>query len=312
MKLSKKVSVILPVYNAENYIEESVDSILKQTYSNIELIIIDDGSTDRSLELINTFATSDPRVIIISRANKGLVYSLNEAINKCKGDYIARMDADDISHPTRIEEQVKYLEQNYDVSVVGCWARVFGDSGTIGYIRHENNHEKLLNKLVFSVCFCHPTVMFRKEVFRSRTEFYNPDKLACEDYDLWVYLSRHFRFGNIEKVLLEYRYNESGITRNADNDRKYESRKMSLTEISQNFMNGIELTNNERDLHFILSSNERIDAYQPNILESSKYLLKLFFVNKQNTQINQHYLMRFLLKKVLIVLYFKTKNSFRK
>ncbi|WP_244834814.1 glycosyltransferase family 2 protein [Clostridium sp. BJN0001] len=107
-----KVSVIMPVFNAEKYLEESIKSVLNQTYKNFEFIIINDGSTDSSLSIINKFKSMDNRIRVIDQKNNGIVYSLNKGISTAKGKYIARMDADDISLPNRIKNQVKYMETN--------------------------------------------------------------------------------------------------------------------------------------------------------------------------------------------------------
>ena len=104
------VSVILPVYNAQKYLEEAIESIINQTYTNFEFIIIDDGSGDNSLNIINKYQKQDSRILVITRENKGLVYTLNEGINQAKGKYIARMDADDISLSNRFEKQIELLE----------------------------------------------------------------------------------------------------------------------------------------------------------------------------------------------------------
>jgi len=114
-----KVSIVMSVYNAQKYLDEAIESILNQTYSNFEFIIINDGSTDKSLEIIENYAKKDSRIIVINRENKGLIYSLNEGIRKANGKYIARMDADDISLPQRLEKQVEFMEKNKNIGICG-------------------------------------------------------------------------------------------------------------------------------------------------------------------------------------------------
>ncbi len=129
---SKNVSVIMPVYNGERYLEAAVESILNQTFSDFEFIITDDGSTDTSLALLRRYANRDPRIRLISRPNTGYVKALIEAVPLAKGKYIARMDADDISLPERFERQVRFLEQNPDYAVVGSKVLLIDSDGAPG------------------------------------------------------------------------------------------------------------------------------------------------------------------------------------
>jgi glycosyltransferase involved in cell wall biosynthesis len=156
------VSVILPVYNAETYIAEAIESILTQSYKNLELILINDGSTDRSLDIMQSYA--DIRIQIISRENRGLVASLNEGIMKAKGKYIARMDADDISLPKRFEEQVAFLEMHPEVGLCGTAVMMFGNKikGKIWRLPQSDNRIK--SELLFSSALAHPTLMMRGEL----------------------------------------------------------------------------------------------------------------------------------------------------
>ncbi|WP_209299734.1 glycosyltransferase family 2 protein [Escherichia coli] len=113
------ISVVMPVYNSEKYLAEAIQSILNQTHKNFELICINDGSTDKSQEIIEYFSSRDARIVVINQPNKGVVSSLNLAISLAKYDYIARMDADDISHPTRLDKQIRYMTSNKDISILG-------------------------------------------------------------------------------------------------------------------------------------------------------------------------------------------------
>lgn len=135
-----KVSVVMPVYNSEKYLKESIESILNQSYSDLEFIIINDGSTDNSFKIIKEYAKLDKRINVISRENKGIVYSLNEAIRLAKGEYIARMDADDISAPKRIEKQISFLKSHRDIDILGTQVKVVGN---ISNDIKEKNENKL-------------------------------------------------------------------------------------------------------------------------------------------------------------------------
>ena len=156
------ISVILPVYNGAPYLDEAIVSILKQTHDNFELIVINDGSTDESLEILEKYAAQDNRIIIINRQNKGLVYSLNEGILKAKGKYIARMDADDVSDISRLESQIEYI-QKHNLDICGGHYLLIDDEGRINGLNVVPiSHEMCTLSLLFKVPFAHPSVMIRK------------------------------------------------------------------------------------------------------------------------------------------------------
>src|SRR5215831_13102998 len=123
------VSVVLPVYNGEKYLAEALDSILQQTFNDYELIVIDDGSTDRSSAIIESYVKKDRRVIVHRQDNCGLIMSLNQGSSLARGKYIARMDADDVSLPQRLEKQLDYLEQRPDIGLLGTWIQDIGPNG---------------------------------------------------------------------------------------------------------------------------------------------------------------------------------------
>jgi glycosyltransferase involved in cell wall biosynthesis len=183
----------MSVYNAELYLKEAIESILNQTYKEFEFIIINDGSTDNSLAIIKDYSNHDSRIILINRENKGLIYSLNEGISKAKGKYIARMDADDISLPNRFEEQIKFLENNLDIGVVGSDAIVFHkDDKSIWTTYSDSNRTKA--ELLFSSPLIHPSVMMRKSIIDKYKLFYKKEYIHAEDLELWI------RFANVSKL----------------------------------------------------------------------------------------------------------------
>jgi glycosyltransferase involved in cell wall biosynthesis len=204
------VSVILPVYNAEKYISEAIWSILNQTHKNFELIIIDDGSTDRSLEIIETII--DPRIILITRENRGLIKTLNQAISLAKGDFIARMDADDISHPRRLELQLNFLLQHPDVGVIGSYVECVDENGVLLCIRKPPRLNYFLKGMcLFGVPFSHPSIMVNYKLIGE--EYYYDEKYVhAEDFELWVRLSKNFKFGLVAECLLKYRILNSSVS----------------------------------------------------------------------------------------------------
>jgi len=192
------ISVIIPAYNSANNIEEAIDSMLNQTYQNIEVIVIEDGSSDNTIEVVRTF--DDNRLkLLINEQNKGIVFSLNKGISYAKGEYIARMDSDDISFPERLSKQLKYLKQN-DLQVCGSSIEMFSStSGTVTYpIAKEDTNFAML----FMSPLAHPTAFGLSSVFKK----YGYRDVAAEDYDLWKRISIDcLNIGNIPEILLRYR-----------------------------------------------------------------------------------------------------------
>lgn len=202
------VSVLMPAFNAEQFIGEAINSILNQTISDFEFVIVDDCSNDATVEIVKSY--NDPRIRIIeNKANIGIAKSLNRGLKYCNSKYIARMDADDISMSNRLERQISYLEKNPDVAVVGCNIEIFGIER--GERNFSTDPEQLKIDLIFNNCFAHPTIMARKECL---IQFgYNPEYSKMEDYDLWVRLSRQFKLSCIPETLLKYRMHVSQVTK---------------------------------------------------------------------------------------------------
>ncbi|AVQ44402.1 TPA: glycosyltransferase family 2 protein [Clostridium sporogenes] len=213
MSINSLISVIMPVYNAEKYLKESIESILNQTYKNFEFIIINDGSTDDSLRIINEYYKKDFRIKIISRENKGLVYSLNEGISIAEGEYIARMDGDDICELQRLEKQIEYMKSNPNIDILGSYINVLSDKGVssstinIAYkgFNVPINKNNIKNYLFLHCTICHPSSMMKK-AFLEEINFYSNRYKTSEDYDLWMRaLKRGYNIDNIKEPLLKYR-----------------------------------------------------------------------------------------------------------
>jgi len=215
MKNNIIVSVIMAVYNAEKYLDEAIQSILIQTYEKFEFIIINDGSSDKSLEILEKYAIQDSRIVMINRKNKGLVYSLNEGILKAKGKYIARMDADDISDPFRLENQLEFIENN-NLDICGGHYLLLGKKGKINGLNVVPiSHEMCTLSLLFKVPFAHPSVMIRKSFLNNNLLEYGQSKYQkAEDLDLWIRMHKcGARFGNVDKVVLKYRVLEESLSK---------------------------------------------------------------------------------------------------
>jgi glycosyltransferase involved in cell wall biosynthesis len=199
------ISVIMPVYNSEKYLAKAIESILNQTYKNFEFIIINDGSNDSSVEIIKKYIKEDKRIILIDRKeNKGIVYSLIEGINQARGEFIARMDADDVSLPKRFEIQIEYMIKN-KLDVCGSFIQLIRKGIKERIINFPIKHTDIRYTLLFGNVFSHPTVIFRRKVFQK--VLYNPDYEPAEDYKLWcdILVNTDFKVGNVPEVLLYYR-----------------------------------------------------------------------------------------------------------
>lgn len=209
-KLYPKVSVIMPTFNVAPFVDRAVISILEQRFENFELIIIDDGSTDGTTAIFRSF--KDPRVRFFSRPHLGTVYQLNFGLSKVRGEYIARQDGDDYSHPERFERQVQFLDTHPAYGVVSSSMQLIDEWGKpLGVLHYpqEPDHEKLMEKC----CISHAASMWRKqihEVIGGYDEQFN--KNCCEDYDLWLRVVERYRIYVLDEALYTKReHPESSI-----------------------------------------------------------------------------------------------------
>ena len=204
------VSVVMPVFNAAEHLEEAVESILRQTIQGLEFIIIDDGSTDQSSEILDRYAAADHRISIIRQPNQGVAVALNRGLKLARGRYIARMDADDVSLPDRLEQQAGFMERHPEVGLCGTACRLFGDQ--VGVTRPRTESGEIKAWLIFGPCMAHPTVMMRSCVVREHELYYDRTFRRAEDYDLWFRFSLHCDLANIAEPLLLYRVSETQLT----------------------------------------------------------------------------------------------------
>ena len=208
------ISVIMPVYNAENYVGSAIDSILKQTITDFEFLIFNDGSSDNSRQVIESF--KDPRIKLYDyTVNSGYVAHLNRGIELAAGKYIARMDADDISVPNRFETQVNFLEHHPEVGLCGAWILQFegaDEPGTQVLYKYPFDHDEICVKLLRHNSFAHPVVMMRRSVLMEHGLRYEPDFMPSEDARLWSIMRRYTRLHNIQKILLHYRKHNNQIS----------------------------------------------------------------------------------------------------
>ncbi len=209
------VSVLMPCYNAEKYVEKSITSILDQTYTNLQIIAIDDCSTDGTSEILARLAKQDNRIQVISNeTNLRLIKTLNKGVSLCEGEYIARMDADDISLPTRIEKEVDFLEQHKDHDIVSTLFYAFRSENPSKLSFHYSPlvDSELRGYMLFRSGICHPAVMIRKCVFAELGLKFELEYLHVEDYALWSQAIYKTKIANIGEPLLLYRVHQSQVS----------------------------------------------------------------------------------------------------
>jgi glycosyltransferase involved in cell wall biosynthesis len=197
----------MPVYNAERYVSQAVESILGQTFRDFELLIVDDGSTDGSQAILERFAAADSRIKLVRQPNQGCLVALNEMVGRSRGELLARMDADDVAMPERFERQVAYLDEHPECVAVGSRVQIIDPDGQpltvmTDLLTHEQIDQALLSGN--GAAMYHPSVVIRKqaleEVGRYRDEYY-----LCEDLDLFLRLAEVGRLANLAEPLLRYR-----------------------------------------------------------------------------------------------------------
>jgi len=206
-----RISVIMPAYNVEKYVGEAIESILNQTFKDFEFIILNDGSTDNTAKIVKEYAKNDKRIKFIdNKKNRGFVASLNQCLDVAVGEYIAKMDSDDISLPQRLEKQVKYLDENPDVGMVGC-----------GYKAFDKADFEVINVpkvgLIDLLRTCATTIiMVRKNIIDKYDLRFNPDFIYAEDYDFYSRFIRFAPIHNLQEILYLYRWhgNNVSITKN--------------------------------------------------------------------------------------------------
>ena len=268
------ISVIMSVYNEEQYIKEAVMSILNQTLDDFELIIIDDCSTDNTGKIINDI--NDERVIyILNEENQGLTKNLNKALKMAKGKYIARMDGDDISDLNRFDIQVKFLNENPEIMLISCNTTTFGEESLVSDI--HGSAEELKCRMLLRPVLAHPGFMFRRELFEEKGYFYDEHFRSAQDYDFAARVTRKYPIQVVPEVLLKYRAHKGQVSQ-TPNLKQFgyadEIRKRLLQEI------GIELTDDEVEHYhkWVLEKDGDVEDFK----ECYRILL---LIVKQNTQL---------------------------
>ena len=211
--LKPLITVLMPCYNCEKFIADSIKSILNQTYKNFILLIINDGSTDGSPEIIKKFQQLDPRIELLNnKENLGLVGVRNLGIKKINTKYIAFLDSDDIAYPARLEKQLSFLEANHDYGMIGTFVEQINETGQKNKTKWKNSAtaQEIPVILFFHNCFTQSSVMVRKSALADLT--YRLGYAPTEDYDLWIRISKNWKTYNIHEVLTKYRIHNANTS----------------------------------------------------------------------------------------------------
>lgn len=209
--MSPYLSVLLPVHNGERFLSDALDSVLQQTYTDFELLILDDGSNDNSSSIARAYAKKDARLQLHQQSQSGLAATLNRGIDLAQGKYVVRMDADDISLPGRFAAQTKFMDTNPSVGICGTSVQTFG-YGQSELWKYPVNDELIRCTLLFQTPFAHPSVMIRKSVLDQHHLRYDTRFARAQDYALWITLSEYCAMANLPDVLLKYRRHHAQVT----------------------------------------------------------------------------------------------------
>ena len=296
------ISAVMSVYNGEKYLEEAINSILSQTYTKFEFIIINDGSTDNTHKILDRYQQKDKRIKIINnKINKGLIYSLNKGFEIANGKYIARMDADDIAEKNRFKEQVEFLENNKNIVMCSTYIKVFRNN--LKFItktfKTDTEYKNIKVKLLFRNYIAHPTIMIRKEIIDKYNLRYREEDKGMEDYGLWLNLSSREKLVTIPIPLLKYRFLSNSISSKVlKNTDKYKEilKKIFTRELKYIFSN---LSEKDLDIHIEINLINNLKEYKYSLKEKIEYLNKLKNILKEMKIYDQNVLEKEINEKIV-------------
>lgn len=276
MNAKPVVSVIMPVYNGEKYLSEAIESILNQTFADLELLIINDGSTDSTAKILESYRQQDERIRVYDQSNQGLVSSLNRGLELAQGKYIARMDADDVSLPERFAAQVMFMGKHLEVGICGTWMSYIGKHSGKSWTPPIDD-VTMKCQLLFNVPLAHPTVMMRRSLFTDFNLRY-PAYTHAEDYALWTQASLYTKLANIPRILLSYRHHDcqyGQVYRMEINSSTKRVHRDLLKRL------GLNPTEGEIELHKALADNVFLSDHKF-IARANEWLMKLNLANQRS------------------------------
>jgi glycosyltransferase involved in cell wall biosynthesis len=273
--------VVVAVYNGSLYLGETIQSVLDQTFKDFELILVDDCSTDNSVDIIKSY--TDPRIKLVQNSqNLGVVKNTNLGIAIARGRYIAFLGHDDICVPERLQTQYDCMENNPSISFCGSWMETFGSTNQI--ITYPNKQEVINSKLLFSTTFGAPSVMMRKRDFWENKLIYRDSYKCAEDYDLWVSASiRGLKSTNIPQVLVKYRVHDKQMSNKFSRNQAELTSRIQLYQLQRM---GIEPSMEELQIHYnlIVGRVFKDDGYLQKV---KQWLLKIDQVNQKGNIYSQ-------------------------
>ncbi|GAA0434813.1 glycosyltransferase [Lentibacillus halophilus] len=272
------VTVFIPVYNAQNYIESSLNSIINQSYKKLDILVIDDGSSDNTLEILKAFRSQDNRIRILENENnKGIPYTRNRGLNNAKGEYLAVMDADDIAFTDRIKEQVSFMEIYKNIDVVGC---NFIELGKKLFYKKKSKFydpEELKIRLLFASPIANPSSMIRMSTIKYNNIKYDENYFVAQDYDFWFKISKVGNFAIVPKFLMKYRVDHNNISNQTRKNKALARRKV-IQEIHTKKLNyyGFKLDEKAyREFLFFFDDNNNINNYKIDISELASKMIRI-------------------------------------
>ncbi len=275
--IAPKVTVLMPVYNGEKYLREAIDSILSQIFTDFEFLIINDGSTDGSVGIIKSY--DDPRIRLINNdKNIGVVKTLNKGIELAGGQYLARMDCDDVSLPKRLEKQVSFLDANPDIDLCGTWVNYFGGKNITLWKTVEED-EVIRSYLIFNPSVAHPTVIFRLKILRKDIITYGEQFVHAEDYGLWVSMFHKAKFANLQEILYHHRKHPNSVS-----NLHWQQQEKTANHIRSELLKKLKVSFSKKELQIHQNiSNQHFTCTRNFVLETSDWLSKLHQSNIKNT-----------------------------
>jgi glycosyltransferase involved in cell wall biosynthesis len=259
-----KVSILMATYNNANYVTEAIQSILDQTFNDWEFIIVNDGSTDSTLETIKQIAKEDNRIIILNNeSNSGVIKSLNKGLKVAKGEYVAKIDGDDVwTHREKLEKQVDFLENNLNYSLVGTWSRIVDrERKHLENMTGPSSDEDIRKIILKYNCFNHSSIVIRKSTL-DKVGYYDENRNLCEDYELWLRIGKVAKIFNIPEFWVDYRVNPNSITQT-----KFDECDVDMNAIKDQYQNDYNLSMWDKII-------ERARRYYPLWFKHLTYKLK--------------------------------------
>lgn len=300
------VSVIMPAYNADQYIGEAIDSILNQTYIHFEFIILDDGSTDLTKKIIQSYKDSRIR-FVQNKSNQGLVHTLNKGLSLAKGELIARMDADDWAYPQRLELQANYMIKNRNIGLCGASIEIWDGAKVSDIWNYPSLDSEIKVKLFYKCSFAHPTVMYRKSLFLEHDLSYKQKFFPAEDFELWTTMAPITTFYNFSQPLLKYRRSDKQISTSQKKEQENKTLEINWNQLLKlNIKDSIEY----KSLHESFIQNhfpENLDQLKT----LTKWLEKILLANQRTKIFNQQYFAKELAKRLWNICYFLNCKNFK-